>query len=87
MSYLAGFDKKRSKSLRLIEYLVTGEESAAKAIQNLADQEANIDVGGSLKSGVKLVAIDRVGMWEKRRKVDGGVRDLLRLAYGLRRSG
>ena len=59
-SYLAGFDKKRSRSLRLMEYLVTGEDDAIEAMESLGGQEANVDIAfsksieGRLRYGVKL---------------------------------
>ena len=37
-SYLAGFDRKRSRSLRLMEDLVMGEESVIEAVESLDGQ-------------------------------------------------
>ena len=59
-SYLAGFDRKRSKSLRLIESLVTGETRGIEATESLDGQEANVDGGvsefmeGKLGYGMQL---------------------------------
>ena len=59
-SYLAGFDKKRSRSLRLMEYLVTGEDDATEAMESLDGQEPSVDIAlsksmeGRLRYGLKL---------------------------------